>query len=88
MLDYASSLAFAIENRRGKPRLKTLFGIVRALNMDANDIFYPEMKHGTPIQVKLHTTFSDCSDSGAEMLYEVCCAVLSSARKKECATIE
>ena len=41
MLDYASSLAFAIENRRGNPRLKTLFGIVRALNMDANDIFYP-----------------------------------------------
>ena len=68
--------------------ISTLFGIVRTLHMDANDIFYPEIKNGTPNQVKLQTTFADCSDSEAEMLYEVCAAVLSSLRKKECAYVE
>ena len=84
----ASRTILDIENGNDNPRLSTLFGIVRALKMDANDIFYPEIKSGTPNQVKLQTTFADCSDSEAEMLFEVCVAVLSSLRKKECAYIE
>jgi len=77
-----------IENRKDNPRLSTLFGIVRALKMDANDIFYPEIKRGTYNQVKLQTMFADCSDSEAELLYEVCTSILSSLRKRECVYIE
>ena len=84
----ASRTILDIENGNDNPRLSTLFGIVRALKMDANDIFYPEIKSGTPNQVRLQTTFADCSDSEAEMLFDVCAAVLSSLRKKECAYIE
>lgn len=84
----ASRTILDIENRKVNPRLSTLFGIVRALKMDANDIFYPEIKQGTSNQVKLQTAFADCSDSEAELLYEVCTSVLSSLRKRECGYIE
>ncbi len=30
-----------IENDRGNPKLKVLFPLVRALHIDANEIFYP-----------------------------------------------
>ena len=52
----ASRTILDIENGNDNPRLSTLFGIVRTLHMDANDIFYPEIKNGTPNQVKLQTT--------------------------------
>lgn len=84
----ASRTILDIENGKDNPRLSTLFGIVRALKMDANDIFYPEIQSGTPNQIKLQTTFADCSDDEAELLYEVCTAVLSSLRKRECAYVE
>ncbi|MCM1512075.1 MAG: helix-turn-helix domain-containing protein [Oxalobacter formigenes] len=77
-----------IENRKDNPRLSTLFGIVRVLKMDANDIFYPEIKHGTYNQVKLQTMFADCFDSEADLLYEVCTSILSSLRKREYSYIE
>lgn len=86
--DTNSRTILEIENGRGNPRLETLFPLIRALRIDANAVFYPELESGNKQQRQLQLEFAECSDEEAEMLLGICRAALTTMRSKEFATIK
>jgi len=70
-----------IENHRGNPKMEVLYPLVRALNIDANRIFYPETYQGAFELQKFHAFLSQCTDEELHNLYPICQAVLSVLRE-------
>ncbi|MBE6617997.1 MAG: helix-turn-helix transcriptional regulator [Ruminococcaceae bacterium] len=77
-----------IENNKGNPKLEVLFPLVRALNMDTQEIFYPEMFRESISLVKLQQLVGECSDEEAEALIPIVSSVISALRSKESQEIE
>lgn len=69
-----------IENYKGNPKLEVLFPLVRALNMDSREIFYPNMQWETPALRQLRVLVEDCSEEEAAVIIPVLNAVLHSLR--------
>ena len=66
-----------IENHRGNPKMEVLFPLIRALNIDANLVFYPESyEHSTALK-QFQIFLSQCSDEEIQSLHQICQAVLS-----------
>ena len=59
-----------IENGKGNPKLNTLYPLVRHLNMDANNIFYPGSNDDSPAKSRLRSLISTCSEFEAEALLQ------------------
>lgn len=51
-----------IENYKGNPKLEVLYPLVRALNMDPREIFYPNMQRESPAIGKMRLMLADCSE--------------------------
>jgi len=66
-----------IENHRGNPKLEVLYPLIRALNIDANRIFYPESAQDSEELKQFHAFLSQCSAEEINGLYKVCQTVLS-----------
>ena len=66
-----------IENHRGNPKLEVLYPLIRALNIDANRVFYPESSNDSNELKQFHALLSQCSAEEIHSLYQVCKAVLS-----------
>ena len=77
-----------IENNKGNPKLEVLYPLVRALNMDTQEIFYPEMSRESISLVKLQQLVGECSDEEAEALIPIVSSVISALRSKESQEIE
>lgn len=77
-----------IENNKGNPKLEVLFPLVRALNMDTQEIFYPEMSRESISLVKLQQLVGECSDEEAETLIPIVSSVILALRSKESQEIE
>ena len=60
-----------IENCKGNPKMKVLYPLVRALKIDAREIFNPEMER---------LTIETCSEAEAAVLISVVDAVLNALR--------
>ena len=69
-----------IENYKGNPKLEVLFPLVRALNMDSREIFYPNMQWETPALRQLRVLVGDCREEEAALIIPVLNAVLHSLR--------
>lgn len=72
-----------IENHRGNPKMEVLYPLVRALNIDANLIFYPETCQYSSYLKQFQIFLSKCSDEEAHALHQVCRSVLSVLRAKD-----
>ena len=57
--------------RNANPELATLWGVVRALNIDPQEIFYPGLTQDSPKVRLLRQLVSDCSDEEADKLIPV-----------------
>lgn len=57
--------------RNANPELATLWGVVRALNIDPQEIFYPGLAQDSPRVRLLQQLISDCSDEEADKLIPV-----------------
>jgi len=66
-----------IENHRGNPKLEVLYPLIRALNIDANRVFYPELTQTSDELKQFHAFLSQCTAEEIHSLYQVCQAVLS-----------
>ena len=77
-----------IENYRGNPKFEVLYPLIRALQIDANEIFYPEQQRKSSELFKLYTIINDCSDEEAAFLFPVMEAVLAVLRAKNATTIK
>ena len=70
-----------IENHKGNPKMEVLYPLIRALNIDPNLIFYPEI-HQDPSESRQFQAFlSQCTTEEIHSLYRVSQAVLSVLRE-------
>ena len=77
-----------IENYKGNPKLEVLYALVRALNMDSREIFYPEIEHESPAMDQLRLMIECCSEQEAEMIIPILQAVIKVVRAKDPVTLE
>ena len=77
-----------IENYKGNPKFEVLFPLIRTLQIDANEIFYPEQQRQSSDLLKLRAVISECSDEEAAFLAPVLKSILLVLRKKNVMTIE
>ena len=69
-----------IENHKGNPKMEVLYPLIRALNIDANLIFYPDTHEHSNSLKQFQLFLSGCSDEEIQALHQVCQTVLSLMR--------
>ena len=74
-----------IENYKGNPKLEVLYPLVRTLNIDAREIFNPEMQLDSPA---LRLLVNDCSEEEAAAIIPIFQAALRLARNQWPASIK
>lgn len=77
-----------IENYKGNPKLEILFPLVRALKLDAREIFYPELRRESPALRRLRFLVEECSEEEAAALVPAVEAILATLRVKSPIEIE
>lgn len=77
-----------IENYKGNPKMETLFPLIRALKIDAREIFNPEMKRESPALRQLRFLIEECNEQEAAALIPVIQSVLSTLRAQYPTSIE
>ena len=83
LIDVDSRTIMNIENHKGNPKLEILYPLIRALNIDAQEVFYPELQQENPHLRQLMRLLSDCSDQEAETLIPIIQTILATLRSKE-----
>ena len=69
-----------IEKYRGNPKLEVLYSLIKALKIDAREIFNPEKPIDEPAIQHLHFLINDCSSSEAKALVPIIEAILLAIR--------
>ena len=69
-----------IENYRGNPKMEVLFPLVRGLQIDSHEIFYPEREPESPDLSQLQCLLRDCTDQEIAALIPVVQSFLSAVR--------
>ena len=77
-----------IENYKGNPKMEVLFPLIRALKIDASEIFYPEMQRQTPALRQLRIMVEECNEQEAAALVSIIDTVLSVLRTDKTTKIE
>ena len=77
-----------IENYKGNPKFEVLCSIIRTLNLDTQEIFYPEMGRESAPLTYLQQIIGGCTDEEAEMLIQIVTSVLSALRDKNSKKVE
>ena len=72
-----------MEMGRGNPKLKTLYAIIRALKLDAREIFDDEPVSESPTTRHLRMIFDECNEDEAAILLPVVEAILNALRSKQ-----
>lgn len=68
----------AIENYKGNPKMEVMYPLVRALEMDANLIYYQNPSPDSrPALNRLNALISDCTEQEADALYTIIESILS-----------
>ncbi len=65
-----------IEHCKGNPKLEVLIPLVRALNIDPNEIFYPEEKAESTSVRRLNNMVKECGEAEAETIIPVVDALI------------
>ena len=87
-IDVDACTVLNIENYKGNPKMEVLFPSVRALKIDAREIFNPEMRRESPALRQLRLLIEECSESEAAAIIPVFQAVLNALRDKNATPIE
>lgn len=72
-----------IENYKGNPKLEVLYPLIRAMNIDAREVFYPELERESPAIRQLRLLVEECSEAEAAALIPVFQSVLSAMRSQD-----
>lgn len=86
-IDRDARTVLNIENYKGNPKLEVLYPLIRALKIDARDIFNPELKCDTPALHQLRTMISECSEEDAEAIIPIVKAALDLVQSRSKITI-
>ncbi len=77
-----------IENYKGNPKMEVLYPLVRALKIDAREIFNPEIRRESPALRQLRVLIEECSEEEAAAIIPVFQSVLTALRDKNALPIE
>lgn len=66
-----------IENHRGNPKMEVLYPLIRALNIDANQVFYPDIHKDSTALKQFQFFLSQCSPEEIQSMHQICRTVLS-----------
>ena len=77
-----------IENYKGNPKMEVLYPLVRALKIDAREIFNPEIRRESPALRQLRVLIEECSEEEAAAIIPVFQSVLAALRDKNALPIE
>lgn len=77
-----------IENYKGNPKMEVLYPLVRKLNIDPNELFYPELQRNSPALNQLRLLVEQCNEDEAVTLIPILQSVLSALRTPEGISIE
>ena len=77
-----------MEMGRGNPKLKTLFKVVRALKIDARELFDDDPQSDSPAVRRVCLLINECSEEEAATLFPVIEAVLNALRTNRGIKIE
>ena len=69
-------------SRNANPELATLYPVVRALNIDPQEFFYPGLKLDNPRIRVLQQLISDCTDEEADSLIPIVRELIRFMRNK------
>ena len=72
-----------IENYKGNPKLEVLYPLIRAMNIDAREVFYPELERESPAIRQLRLIVEKCNEAEAAALIPVLESVLSAMRSQD-----
>ena len=72
-----------IENYRGNPNFAVLWSLVRTLNINTQEIFFPEMFQKSSSIVYLQQLVGNCSEYEAETLIPILVALLNALRSNK-----
>ena len=61
----------SIENGKGNPGMRTVFSLVRALEIDPIEIFYPELEAEEDISSAVKALVIPCSEKDRDMVLEI-----------------
>ena len=86
-IDVDARTIINIENYKGNPKLEVLYPLIRALKIDAREIFYPEMQRESPALRQLRLLVEDCSEEEAATIIPVLQSVISALRDKNATPI-
>ena len=73
----------SIENGKSNTRMNILYPLIRALRIDPNEIFYPEMCTSSSVKHQLRVLIDDCSEQEAAVLLSTSEAILDAMRSKD-----
>lgn len=77
-----------IENYKGNPKMEILYPLVRALRIDPDEIFYPEMQRESPALHRLRTLLETCTDEEVEYLLPIFEHILHFKRTQQTSQFE
>ena len=75
-----------IENYKGNPKMEVLYPLVRALKIDAREIFNPEIQRESPALRQLRLLIEECSEEEAEAIIPVFRSVTYRVKRSKCNT--
>lgn len=81
-IDVDSRTVLNIENYKGNPKMEVLYPLIRTLNIDAREIFNPEMMRQSPALRQLRIMVEECSEQEAEVMIPIFSSILSVLRSK------
>ncbi|WP_440285366.1 helix-turn-helix transcriptional regulator [Eshraghiella crossota] len=77
-----------IENYKGNPKMEVLYPLVRALKIDAREIFNAEIQRESPALRQLRLLIEECSEEEAEAIIPVFQSVLIALSDQNATPIE
>ena len=83
MADIEVRTVMHIENYNDNPKMAALYALIRALEIDPREIFYPCQNHESPTVAQLGLLISQCSQQEAKILLPAVEAILSAMRDKD-----
>ncbi len=82
-IDVDSRTILNIENYKGNPKMEVLYPLLRALKVDAREIFTPELFQQSSAHSQLRVLLEECNEQEAEVLIPIFVSILNVMRSKE-----
>lgn len=87
-IDIDARTIINIENHRGNPKMEVLYPLVRCLQVDPWELYYPELKNKGTAFSQMQILMAGCSEQEIEALLPIARSVLSVLRASDTSTLE